>query len=70
MTCDLRCLIFCQFIGNLKRKTVDEAEYVNYCLKVKNKNGTAVVVDRTHFKARTVSLALLTSSTSFLFWGK
>ena len=40
MSCDLRCLIFCQFIGNLKRKTVDEAEYVNYCLKVKNKNVT------------------------------
>ena len=40
MSCDLRCLIFCQFIGNLKRKTVDVAEYVNYCLKVKNKNVT------------------------------
>ena len=26
MSCDLRCLIFCQFIGNYKRKTVDEAE--------------------------------------------
>jgi hypothetical protein len=35
MSCDLRCLIFCQFIGNYKRKTVDEAEYANYCFKVK-----------------------------------
>jgi hypothetical protein len=28
------------------------------------------VVGRTHFKAQTVSLALLTSSTSFFSWGK
>jgi hypothetical protein len=31
MSCDLRCLLFCQFIGYKKRKTVDEAEYTNYC---------------------------------------
>jgi hypothetical protein len=40
MSCDLLCLIFGQFIGNKKRKTVDEAEYANYCFKVKNKNVT------------------------------
>jgi hypothetical protein len=40
MSCDLRCLMFCQFIGKYKRKTVDEAEYANYCFKVKNKNIT------------------------------
>ena len=38
MSCDLLCLIFCQFFGNLKRKTVDIADYANYCFKVKNKN--------------------------------
>jgi hypothetical protein len=29
MSCDLLCLIFCQFIGYQKRKTVDEAEYAS-----------------------------------------
>jgi hypothetical protein len=43
ISCDLRCLIFCQFIGNEKRKTADEVEYANYSqlsFKVKNKNVT------------------------------
>ena len=43
MSWDLHCLIFCQFIGNEKRKTVDEAEYTNYC-KVKNKNVTMLII--------------------------
>jgi hypothetical protein len=36
MSCDL----LCQFFGNSKRKTVDDAENANYCFKVKNKNVT------------------------------
>ena len=40
MSCDLLCLIICQFIGNKKRKTVGKAEYANYSFKVKNKNVT------------------------------
>jgi hypothetical protein len=42
MSCDLLCLIFCQFFGNYKRETVDEKlmNTANYCFKVKNKNVT------------------------------
>jgi hypothetical protein len=43
MSCDLRSFIFCQFIGNKKWKTVDKAEYPNYCqlsYQDKNKNVT------------------------------
>jgi hypothetical protein len=43
MSCDLRCLIFGQFIGDLKWKTVEEADYTKYCqlsFKIKNKDVT------------------------------
>jgi hypothetical protein len=41
-----------------------------YLWKKNMKDITCTVVDRTLFKAQTVSLALLTSSISFFSWGK